>query len=112
MIKKITLLGLLLLATRITHAQVGSSDKEDVGEIKKRTLLIATEEPSAKLSEKLKGDELASYEKDIKDYNAYIKETVGNFWKFNDKIEYKTRAEIDKLTKSKSKQYAYIEYSK
>ena len=101
-----------LLISSAMYSQVGNSKPEDVREIKKRTLIVVAEEANDKLLTKLEGEQLAQYKKDIEDYNKEIKEAVTNAWKFNAKIEYKTRAEVDKLTKSKSKEYAYIEYNK
>lgn len=106
------LMMMLLLTGSAAYAQVGNSKPEDVQEVKKRTLVVVTEEVNEKLTSKLEGEQLAQYKKDIEDYNKDIKEAVTNAWKFNTKIEYKTRAEVDKLTKSKSKEYAYIEYNK
>ena len=109
---KLTLLCSAVLATSFLHAQEGLSKAEDVKEIQKRTIIVVTEEVNEKLAAKLEGDQQAQYKKDIEDYNAAIKEAVPGFWTFNKEIEYKTRAEVDKLTKAKNKKYAYIEYNK
>lgn len=109
---KFLLLSIAFSASTFLHAQIGNSKPEDIQEIKKRTLVIVTEEANEKLLSKLEGDQLAQYKKDIEDYNRDIKDAATAFWKFNAKIEYKTRAEADKLTKAKSKEYAYIEYNK
>ncbi len=106
------ILILFLLICSVVQAQVGNSKQEDVQEIQKRTLIVVTEEPNEKLISKLEGDQLAQYKKDVEDYNRDIKDAVTGFWKFNTKIEYKTRAEVDKLAKAKNKTYAYIEYNK
>lgn len=109
---KLSFLFAALSAVTFLHAQEGASKKQDIESIQKRTLVVVTEEADEKLLAKLEGDMAAQYKKDIEDYNRDIKAAVTGFWKFNDKIEYKTRAEMGKLTKAKSKDYAYIEYSK
>ncbi|MBI4931716.1 MAG: hypothetical protein HY841_13180 [Bacteroidetes bacterium] len=109
---KLIMLCTAVSAAAFLHAQSGTSKQEDVQAIQKRTLIVVTEEANEKLLSKLEGDQLAQYKKDIEDYNRDIKDAVTGFWKFNDKIEYKTRAEVDKLTKAKNKTNAYIEYNK
>ena len=106
------LLILLMLVSSTMFSQIGISKKDDILEIQKRTLIVVLEEANPKLTQKLEGDVLKQYKKDIDDYNSGIKEAIALVWKFNSKIEYKTRAEIEKLTKAKSKNYAYIEYNK
>jgi hypothetical protein len=102
---------LLVSVSTFLNAQVGGSKQTDVQEIKNRTLLVVTEEPNPKLTAKLSAAALDSYNKDIEDYNKNIKAAVTLCWKFNDKIDYKTRGEVDKLCKSKSKDYAYVDYN-
>ncbi|MFI5221337.1 MAG: hypothetical protein ACHQK8_03350 [Bacteroidia bacterium] len=109
---KILVLGLAVCSAGLLHSQTGSSNPEAVTNIQKRTLIIVTEEENPKLTASLGGDELAQYKKDVEDYNRDIKDAVTGFWKFNSTIEYKTRAEMNKLVTAKCKDYAYIEYNK
>lgn len=109
-----TLLLLLMAAlsgTSMIYSQIGSSKQKDVQEIKKRTLVFALEEISPKLKEKLDENEFPRYKDEVEEYNKAIKEAAA-FWKFNEKIEFMTRAEIGKLSKSKSMNHAYVEFNK
>jgi hypothetical protein len=108
--KKIILV--LSLTPFFSFGQTGMSKQKDVQEIKNRSLIVVLEEANEKLTQKLKPEELDAYKADIEGYNKNIREAVALTWKFNPKIEYMTRAEMDKLVKAKSKEYAYVEYNK
>lgn len=88
---------------------------EDITELKKRTLLVGLLEENIKFVEKHSSKEqesiLSDYRKEIKEYNDNLKAAVGRFWRFNEKIEYKSIKEIDDLRKAKElSKYAILEH--
>lgn len=103
---------LLLLACITLKAQWGLAKKETVDALKSRTLIVVVEEPNAELMKKLDAAQKEFYSKDVEEYNISMKELMPKYWKWNDKVEFKTRSEVEQLVKSKSKLFAYIENTK
>ena len=109
---KAKLILLFMLVSFLANAQWGVSKKEDVDAVKSRTLIVVVEEPNSNLLKNLNADDQQVYKQDIENYNNSMKVLVPKYWKWNVKIEFKTRTEVTALVKSKSKLYAYIEHNK
>lgn len=109
--KKLLILPLLLAFTA-ANAQWGSAKQQDCQAIKNRTLIVVVEETNANLVKKLDPDEKDFYNKEVDEYNAMMKQLMPKYWKYNDKVIFKTRSEVEQLVKSKSKDYAYMEDNK
>lgn len=101
----------LICLTLNSFGQSGSSKKADVDAIKSRTLLVVLEETNQELLNKLDQPEKDFYTSEIEKYNKAIQELAPKYWKFS-KVEFKPRAEVNKLVKSKSPAFAYLQFSK
>ena len=110
--KKYSFLLALLTIVYHSQAQTGASKKSDADAIKSRTLIVVEEESNPDLTKKLEGESLQFYTEEINNYNRLIKELFPKYWKYNSSIEFKKRSEVNNLIKSKSKDYAYVEWSK
>ena len=89
---------------------------EDFKLMAKRTLLVELMEENPKAIESLKKNpkkakQLKDYRAFITEYNSMIRMAVGKYWKFNEKIDYKTESEIKKIRESKSTEYVTLSYS-
>lgn len=108
----------MVSATGRIAAQI--SDKiygkpEDFKELKKRILVVEILEPNPKTIEKLQKKKkqpelLKDYENFFSNYNELIKKVVPQYWKLNEKIEFKTTSEINSIAgNSKYVILTYIE---
>lgn len=87
---------------------------EDAVAFKKRTLIVELKEEDPSQIKKLAKDSegLKAYKDRITNYNKMVKDFVTtDYWKLNDKIEYKTTTEIDGLIKSGSTDYSILHSS-
>jgi len=116
--KSITLIILVLFANSFIHAQINGrlyGEKGDFIALAKRPLLVELQEEDPdvikSLSKKEKtADKLKEYKTFIADYNKLIKLAVLKYWKYNDKIEFKTVTEVKKLKDSNNDKYAVLSY--
>jgi hypothetical protein len=117
----LTILG--IYANCYVHAQINGKlygQKEDFIAMAKRPLLVELleEDPEiiknlsyTALKKKAIRDSLVQeYKTFIFNYNKMIKSSVEKYWKYNEKVEYKTASEVNKLKESKNNKYVVLSY--
>jgi hypothetical protein len=106
--KNLIYLLLFMLLTNNVIAQFSIPLKEDVEKIIERTLVVEILEPdeqTQKRIEKENKNDVAIYLKEIEKYNALIKETIPKYWKLNNNILFKTKAEVEIIMKTEDSKY-------
>ena len=109
----ILLLALIVSAPKL-HSQIMYPKQETANQLKDRTLIVELGEPDEKKLKKLGKKEKKDpgitqrYLDRIENYNTTIKESFTDNWTFHgsDKIEFRTKSEVDEIVKSKNKSYA------
>ena len=97
---------------QVTYAKPAEYDN-----IFKRVLAIELLEENSKVLNALKKDEkknpgsVASYQLFIKQYNETIQKVATKYWTLNEKIEFITTSELEKIQKSKNTKYVCLYYT-
>ncbi len=95
-----------------TFGQWGLGKVSELQEAKNRTLIVMLESETPGMLKKLdkegNADLRPRYKEVIDEYNKNIQEVAKSCWTFNDKIEFKTADEIDKLRSDKNKSYVVL----
>jgi len=113
----IVLILVLLVCNIKMSAQVTYAKPEDYNSIFNRTLAVEVVGEDAKMISKLEKKKakypnaLENYKIFVTTYNEMMKKVIEKYWRLNDKIEYKTTAEIRKLQKIKSSKYVCLYYT-
>ncbi|HYV91166.1 MAG TPA: hypothetical protein VE978_05260 [Chitinophagales bacterium] len=111
---KKSLLTLLcfVCACSAIYAQWGLGKVSELQEAKNRTLIVMLESESPGMLKKLEKEGNADlrprYKQVLDEYNENIQQVAKSCWTFNDKIEFKTADEIDKLRSEKNKSYVVL----
>lgn len=112
LLQKNLLTSAALFLSLLSHAQVGVVPLKEYADFKTRTLLVIVEEPLAKVTAKLEPEQLEIYNKEIEDYNNFVKWAMDTYYKVGHSIEYKNRSEAVKILSTDKRKYAYVEYTK
>ncbi len=108
-------LSAVLLLSSALHAQVAdniNAEPADLKSLAHKTLVVELPEPNDKVikdfSKKTAAADEAAYRASLDSYRQRIEPAIKAYWKFNEKIEFKTTSEIVKLFADKSKKYVAL----
>ncbi len=109
----LTFLACWFCLTNQILAQWAIPDSKDALALQKMTLLVALPELDRSVLEKLKDqtEEHDLYRSFIHYHSNAIQESVGNYWKFNEKIEFKPLSEAEKLFEQYPSKYGLLKSS-
>ncbi|MFN8309602.1 MAG: hypothetical protein U0T73_06535 [Chitinophagales bacterium] len=89
-------------------ALFAGSFKEKMERYRKQTLIVILESPRRDIPKKWTAATQEAYLKSIDNYNRSIRQVVDSFWVFNQKVEYKTWAEVEPLIRNHSEDYLLL----